>query len=191
MRLLELRFKRTANSFAFKFWLLLVGGTLVVSSPALAQDDNSGQVVRAGALEITVPDDWYAVDIPPDKPKVRSILASDEPAELQALLIISVVPKQGRTLETFTKMSRNYILTRMDGEIHQEESHQVKGSPAITLVYEGRSEYHAEQGRRTFRRTIVDRGPDLYILHAITEPDSYERHRGTLEEIVNSVKWVG
>jgi hypothetical protein len=155
---------------------------------ALAQDDTAPAVLRVGELRLTAPANWYIVDVPTDEPNVASIIASDEPATEQAVLLVSALPKKGRSLKTMISMNRNFIVTKMDGVVEYEKARTVNGYPAHTFVYEGRSE-HSAQGRRKFMRTIIEKGNRFYVLQGVADHEPFQRHAGTLEQLVNSIGW--
>jgi hypothetical protein len=142
--------------------------------------------IRVGAMTVTAPDSWYQAPIPSDEPYTRAVLASDSEPDDQALMIISVEPRNGRSLESLSSATRTFIATRMDGVLEYESSSFVDGAPAHTFVYEGRSEH---QGRRKFMRTIVEKGNSFYILHGVANHIPFAGYAGTLEGVVKSLRW--
>ena len=166
---------------AFLGLLLCVG--------AFAQSGTAEPViVSVGDLRLSAPANWYVAEVPLDEPNVRSILASNEPADVQAVLLISVIPKKGRSLEAYNSTTRNFIVTRMDGVIEYERSRAVDGYPAHTFVYEGRSE-HGAQGRRKFMRTVVEKGGNFYVLQGVADHVPFAARAGVIEGMVNSATW--
>jgi len=145
--------------------------------------------VQIGALTLEKPADWYQTAVPSDERFTKTVLASNSPASQQALMMISVVPRDGRSLESLCSATRNYIATRMDGVLEYERAMTVDGAPAHTFVYEGRSE-HSSQGRRKFMRTIVQKGNSFYIMQGVADHIPFANHAGTLDKMVNSVQWA-
>ena len=142
--------------------------------------------IRIGAMTVEKPETWYQAPIPSDEPYTRAVLASDSDAKDQALMMISVEPRNGRTLESLSSATRAYIATRMDGVLEYERSSFVDGAPAHTFVYEGRSEH---TGRRKFMRTVVEKDNSFYILHGVANHIPFADYAGTLEGLVKSVRW--
>ena len=101
-------------------------------------------------------------------------------------MMISVEPRNGRTLESLSSATRAYIATRMDGVLEYERSSFVDGAPAHTFVYEGRSEH---TGRLKFMRTVVEKDNSFYILHGVANHIPCADYAGTLEGLVKSVRW--
>jgi len=169
-----------------QFWgkakMLLLMAT-VCCATALANPEQ----VRVGSMTVTKPDTWYQAPIPSDEPYTRAVLASDSEPASQAIMMISVEPRDGRTLESVSSATRAYIATRMDGVLEYERSSFVDGAPAHTFVYEGRSEH---TGRRKFIRTIVEKGNSFYILHGVANHVPFATYAGTLEGMVKSVRWT-
>lgn len=156
----------------------------LVTAIATAQPE---QIV-VGGMSIDIPDGWYQSTVPENERLTRAVLASNTSPDKQAVLLISVVPKSGRTLEALNSATRNYIATRMDGVLEFERATNIDGSQAHTFVYEGRSE-HSQQGRRKFMRTIISRGDSFYILHGVADHIPFANYAGTMEKMINSAKW--
>lgn len=147
-----------------------------------------GEIVQAGELRLVTPDGWYVAGAPADMPYVCAMLASDDPASEQAILLISKLPKQGRSLASLVSMYRRYIVMDMDGVVEYERAGNIAGCPSHTFVYEGRSEY-SSLGRRKFMRAIVEKDGDFYVLHGVADHIPFSKHAGTLESMINSVFW--
>jgi hypothetical protein len=161
---------------------------MLLSLTAFAQETGGPFNVTVGELSLSAPAGWYQAAVPYDEPNVRSVIASDEPEDVQAVLLISVIPKRGRTLEAYNAMTRNFIVTRMDGVVEYERSKAVDGYPAHTFVYEGRSE-HSAQGRRKFMRTVIDKGANFYVLQGVADHVPFAARAGMIEGMVNSITW--
>ena len=164
--------------------------TLILSIAFLAMAASAQPTdIRVGSMIVKMPTDWYQTTIPSDEPYTRAVLASNSPSEEQALMMISVIPKDGRTLASLSSATRNYIATRMDGVLEFERTTTIAGAPAHTFVYEGRSE-HSGQGRRKFMRTLIERGNSFYVLQGVANHIPFANHAGTLEDMFNSVQWA-
>jgi hypothetical protein len=144
-------------------------------------------LIRVGAMTVEKPANWYQPPIPSDEPFTRAVLASNDDAANQALMMISIEPRNGRSLESLSSATRAYIATRMDGVLEYESSSFVDGAPAHTFVYEGRSE---ERGRRKFIRTVVEKGNSFYILHGVANHMPFADYAGTLEGVVKTARWT-
>lgn len=142
--------------------------------------------VRIGAMTVEQPDNWYQAPIPADEPYTRAIFASDSEAGDQGLMMVSIEPAKGRSLDALSSATRNFIVTQMDGVVEYERPGTVDGLPAYTFVYEGRSEH---TGRRKFMRTVVKKGDSFYILHGVANHVPFAKYAGTMEGIVKSVQW--
>lgn len=160
-------------------------GVFFFASVALAQAEQ----VKIGSMSVEAPANWYQTTVPSDERRTRAVLASNTSADKQALMMISVVPRNGRSLESMNAATRNYIATRMDGVLEFERSTNIDGAPAHTFVYEGRSE-HSQLGRRKFMRTIISRGDSFYILHGVADHIPFSNYAGTMEKMINSAKWT-
>lgn len=147
-----------------------------------------GKSVSVSGLNVEVPANWYEAKVPSDEPNTRVVLASNDAPAKQALMMISVEKRNGRTLESITSATRNYIATKMDGVLEFERATTIGGSPAHTFVYEGRSE-HSNLGRRKFMRTIISRGDSFYILHGVADHVPFSQHAGALEQMTNTANW--
>lgn len=167
--------------------------TLVLSSafalafmayPALADNDS----VLVGSLAVEVPENWYVTPIPKDEVDTRQIIVSNDKASDQAVMMISVVPRNGRSLSQISSDTRSYISGDMDGVIEEERTTKLDGAPAYLFLYEGRSE-HEQQGRRKFMRVVVERGNEFYILHGVADHVPFANYAGVMQNIVNSAKW--
>ncbi len=144
--------------------------------------------VRVGSLVLETPEGWYQTAIPSDEPYARAVVASDSKPAEQALVMVSVAPSEGRSLESLTAATRNFIATQMDGVLEYERSTTLDGAPAHTFVYEGRSE-HSRQGRRKFMRTIVERDNSFYIVHGVADHVPFANYAGAMESMLNTAKW--
>lgn len=156
----------------------------LIASPALADTES----VLVGSLAVDVPENWYVSTIPDDEIDTRQIMVSNDRAKEQAVMMISVVPRDGRSLSQISSDTRRYITGEMDGVIEEERTTKVDGAPAYLFLYEGRSE-HPQQGRRKFMRVVVERGDDFYVLHGVADHVPFANHAGVMEKIVNSAKW--
>ncbi|MFA7482436.1 MAG: hypothetical protein WC314_18145 [Vulcanimicrobiota bacterium] len=172
----------------FKGKSFLLGILLLATAVAVAAARENGPVV-VGDLTLTPPSNWAQTTVPSDEPNTRAVFASKNPAEDQGLMMISVVPRKGRSLDSVVSATRQYITKKMDGVVEYEGETEVDGLPAYNFAYEGRSE-HNEQGNRKFLRTIVARGDSFYILHGIADHGPFTKHAGAMREIVKSAKWT-
>ena len=155
----------------------------LATAPALA--DN----VSVGSLAVEVPDNWYLTTIPEDEIDTRQILVSNDKESEQAIMMVSVVPRNGRSLSQLRSDTRKYITSAdMDGVVEGERATKVDGAPAYLFLYEGRSE-HDQQGRRKFMRVVVERGDEFYVLHGVADHVPFANYAGVMENIVNSAKW--
>lgn len=141
-----------------------------------------------GSMEISTPQGWYNVPVPDGQPNTRAVIASNQPAEKQAVMMFSIVPKKGRSLEAFSSATRRFIIKEMDGVLEFERQIKLDGAPAHSFVYEGRSRNSA-QGRRKFMRTVVEKGDSFYIIHGVADHIPFAKYAGTMENVVNSAKW--
>jgi hypothetical protein len=162
---------------------ILAAFLLCLTASAQSED------IRVGSLTLKVPANWYQAPIPSDERYTRAVLASDSDAKNQALMMVSVVPRNGRTLEAMNAATRTFVATKMDGVLEYEKSSTVDGAPAHMFVYEGRSE-HSSQGRRKFMRVILQKGNSFYILHGVADHIPFANYAGTMENMVNSVRWT-
>lgn len=173
--------------YIMKFRSMLLAGCLATAlllTPAAAQDDT----VSVGSLAVMVPQNWYETDVPGDEVDTGTVIVSNDEQEDQAIVMISVVPRNGRSLESMSSQTRRYIAKEMDGVLEYERSTSLDGAPAHMFVYEGRSE-HSDLGRRKFMRAIVEKGNDFYIIHGVANHVPFANYAGTMEDIVNSAKW--
>lgn len=144
--------------------------------------------VQLGDMVVTAPSGWVEAPVPETDSHTRSVFVSNHPKEKQAVLMLSVVPKKGRSFEAFNSATRRYIVKKMDGVLEFERSANIDGAPARTFVYEGRSGL-AGNGRRKFMRTIVSKDDSFYILHGVANHIPFVKFAGTMEDVVKSVKW--
>ena len=156
----------------------------LLAGPALADKDT----VLVGSLAVDVPENWYVTSIPRDEVDTRQIIVSNDKASDQAVMMISVVPRNGRSLSQVSSDTRSYISGDMDGVIEEERTTKLDGTPAYLFLYEGRSE-HEQQGRRKFMRVVVERGDEFYILHGGADHVPFANYAGVMQNIVNSAKW--
>lgn len=167
---------------------LILAGSLtlaLVTAPALAESET----ISVGSMAVEVPNNWYLTTIPEDEIDTRQIMVSNDKASEQAIVMVSVVPRDGRSLSQISSDTRKYITSAdMDGVIEEERSTKVDGAPAYLFLYEGRSE-HQEQGRRKFMRVVVERGDEFYVLHGVADHVPFANYAGVMEQIVNSAKW--
>ena len=155
----------------------------LATAPALAD------TVSVGSMAVEVPDNWYITTIPEDEIDTRQILVSNDKAADQAIMMVSVVPRDGRSLSQISSDTRKYITSAdMDGVIEDERSTKVDGAPAYLFLYEGRSE-HEQQGRRKFMRVVVERGNEFYVLHGVADHVPFANYAGVMRNIINSAKW--
>jgi len=166
----------------------LVAASLVAAALLLSPANAEEETISVGSLAVTMPNNWYETTIPQDEVDTRRIIVSNDSEEEQAIMMISVVPREGRTLAEMNSETRRYIAGEMDGVLEYERATNLNGARAHLFVYEGRSE-HNEQGRRKFMRAVVERGDDFYILHGVADHVPFANHAGTMEDIVNSVSW--
>lgn len=171
-----------------KYTKRLIQGLLLAATFSILIAGAQSNQVKVGQMVMNIPANWYQTTVPSDEPYTRAVLASNSKANDQALMMLSVIPKNGRSLESVNSATRNYIATKMDGTLEFERSSNIGGAPAHTFVYEGRSE-HSQQGRRKFMRTIVAKDNSFYILHGIADHVPFANYAGTMENMVNSVKW--
>lgn len=162
----------------------LLGLTLLAALALTAAADP----ISVKDLKLEVPENWYVVEIPTEGDSVRAIIASDQSAELQAMMIVTQVPKKNRTLDGMMTVARNQIITRMDGVIQLADKQDVAGERAFTLGYTGRSSLE-DKGVRSFRRTVVQHGEDFYVLQAVAEPTNFANHAGAIESMVKGATW--
>lgn len=141
-----------------------------------------------GDLKLSTPKGWYSVPVPEGQPNTRAVIASNQPADKQAVMMFSIVPKKGRSLEAFSSATRRFVIKEMDGVLEFERKVKLDGAPAHSFVYEGRSRNSA-QGRRKFMRTVVERGDSFYIIHGVADHIPFAKYAGTMENVVNSAKW--
>ncbi len=159
------------------FWLALCGAAAaqpVVSSAQLDQ------------LVLPVPDGWYRVQDPTHGDKL--VLASDGPADRQALLLITRAPAQNRTLDGVLKAEKTYVVTRMNGVLGTTGRTTVGELPAVQLDYSGASTV-AGNGPRDFQRTVIQKGDDFYILQAVAPAGVLSDHSATLQGVYDDLSW--
>lgn len=168
------------------FKKMIVAGTFAL---ALTTAPTLADTVSVGSMAVEVPDNWYLTTIPEDEIDTRQILVTNDKASEQAIMMVSVVPRNGRSLSQISSDTRKYITSAdMDGVIEDERSTKVDGAPAYVFLYEGRSE-HQQQGRRKFMRVVVERGDEFYVLHGVADHVPFANYAGAMEDIVNSAKW--
>lgn len=147
------------------------------------------EAFQVGDLVLKAPPGWYQGDIEqtPDKDEVKSVLASDE--EGRAMMLVTIEPTRGRSLDALQTMTRHYIIMKMDGLVEYEKKKRINGKPALVMVYEGSSAV-TEQGRRKFMRTVIEKDGYFYILQGIADHSDFAAQAGTLEMLANSANWI-
>lgn len=146
------------------------------------------ELVSIKSLNIEIPNNWYLVEETSGGGSNRTVIASDQMPEEQAVMLITQVSKKNRTLEAMLTMARNQIITRMDGVIEHSDNQDVGEKPAFTLVYIGRSS-QGKKDFRAFQRTVIDHEDDFYILQAVTDLTNFPGHAGAIEKMVKSIGW--
>lgn len=170
--------------FATLLGLFLV---LISASPSWGQDDRDGEILRNEFLgiELTIPEGWYNATAAGEQEQV--VLASRE--KDKAYLLLSRLPGQKRTLESFDRSTRHYVFTKMQGFLDEERHTEVSGHPAYLWIYQGRSNVD-ENGWRKFYRVIAEKDNDFVVFHGVLELEDFPKYRGSLEEMINSINWI-
>lgn len=165
--------------------LLLLFYTL--STPVFSEEIPDGELLRSEflGLQITIPDGWYNATQPGEDD--RLILASRD--NDKAYLLISRMPGQKRTLESFDRTTRHFIFTEMKGFLDEEKHTTVVDRPAYLWVYQGESRVN-DNGWRKFYRIVAEKDSDFVVFHGVMESKDFVRYRGTLEKMINSVSWI-
>lgn len=178
-----------------RIFLLLALCGLVLQGAAGAQDGPSGDsptpgTFQIGDLVLTAPEGWYAGEVTqsPSGEEIEGVLASGEEGS-QAVVVVNIVPKRGRSLEALNSVTRNFVVMRMDGVVEYERDKRINGYPAKVLVYEGRSG-SSGQGRRKFMRTVIEKDGYFYIIQGVADAATFAKQAGTLEGLTNSALWT-
>ena len=179
---------KVSNVLRMQIRLALITMALAcITTNAVSAKEQNGELLRQQFLgiEITIPDNWYNATEAGVTDQL--VLASRE--KDKAYLLISRLPGQKRTLESFDRATRHFIFTEMGGFLDEEKHITVTGEPAYLWTYQGKSRI-AENGWRKFYRVVSKQGDDFVVFHGVVDPDDFLKYRGNIEDVIKSTVWI-